>query len=103
MIIGAISSGFVARNLHVAANSSVKALLPACESSMYRFMEGTNGNWEQLSLNLAHEAFKRIDVLNSNREKRRYCFVFDDPYSDILKQSVWNFAPGHSIIMKNVW
>ena len=59
MIIGAISSGFIAENLHAAATSSAGNLLPVCESSMYRFMEGTNGNWEQLSLNVAHEAYKK--------------------------------------------
>ncbi|MDY6465893.1 MAG: transposase [Succinivibrio dextrinosolvens] len=96
MIIGAISSGFIAENLHVASNSSAGNLLPVCESSMYRFMEGTNGNWEQLSLNIAHESYKNIDTLNSNREKSRYCFVFDDsvleyPKAKKMELCTWTF------------
>lgn len=96
MIIGAISSGFIAENLHAAATSSAGNLLPVCESSMYRFMEGTNGNWEQLSLNVAHEAYKKIDSLNSNREKNRYCFVFDDsvleyPKAKKMELCTWTF------------
>ena len=96
MIIGSISSGFIAENLHAAATSSASKILPVCESSMYRFMEGTNGNWEQLSLNIAHEAYKKIDSLNSSREKRRYCFVFDDsileyPKAKKMELCTWTF------------
>ena len=96
MIVGAISSGFIAENIHAAANSSASKILPVCESSMYRFMEGTNGNWEQLSLNIAHEAYKKIDSLNSSREKNRYCFVFDDsvleyPKAKKMELCTWTF------------
>ena len=96
MVIGAICSGFIAENLHAAKNSSASSILPVCESSMYRFMKGTNGNWEQLSLNIAHEAYKNIDALNSNREKSRYCFVFDDsvleyPKAKKMELCTWTF------------
>ena len=42
MIIGAISSGFIAENLHAAATSSAGNLLPVCESSMYRLETGNS-------------------------------------------------------------
>ena len=65
MVIGAICSGFIAENLHAAKNSSASSILPVCESSMYRFMKGTNGNWEQLSLNIAHD-IKQKPVLTQS-------------------------------------
>ena len=62
MIEGIINSGLVADNLHMMSTSSAAALMPACESSMYRFMDKeSGGSFQQLSMNLAYEAYKQID------------------------------------------
>ena len=79
MIEGIINSGLVADNLHMMSTSSAAALMPACESSMYRFMDKeSGGSFQQLSMNLAYEAYKQIDNISSEREKERFAFVFDD-------------------------
>ncbi len=79
MIEGIINSGLVADNLHMMSTSSAAALMPACESSMYRFMDKeSGGSFQQLSMNLAYEAYKQIDNISSEREKERFALVFDD-------------------------
>ena len=74
-----INSGFVAENLHMMSTSSASALMPASKSSMYRFMSrDSHGSFQQLSMNVAYEAFRKIDDFSSKRERDRFAFVIDD-------------------------